>query len=53
MPVFAGPTAARVPVPGIETTLFESKAVEVTDPFGNRVRFNEDVERDAAARGPS
>jgi len=27
--------------PGIETTFYESKSVEVIDPFGNRIRFNE------------
>ena len=29
--------------PGIETTFFDSKCVQVTDPFGNRIRFNEDL----------
>lgn len=27
--------------PGIETTFYDSKSVEVIDPFGNRIRFNE------------
>lgn len=27
--------------PGIETTFYGSRSVEVTDPFGNRIRFNE------------
>jgi catechol 2,3-dioxygenase-like lactoylglutathione lyase family enzyme len=29
--------------PGIETTFYESKSVEVIDPFGNRIRFNESL----------
>jgi catechol 2,3-dioxygenase-like lactoylglutathione lyase family enzyme len=29
--------------PGLETTFYEAKCVEVTDPFGNRIRFNERV----------
>ena len=29
--------------PGIETTFYNSKAVEVIDPFGNRIRFNENM----------
>ena len=28
--------------PGIETTFYVAKCVEVIDPFGNRIRFNED-----------
>lgn len=27
--------------PGLETTFYGSKCVEVIDPFGNRIRFNE------------
>jgi uncharacterized glyoxalase superfamily protein PhnB len=27
--------------PGIETTFYDAKCVQVIDPFGNRVRFNE------------
>jgi uncharacterized glyoxalase superfamily protein PhnB len=27
--------------PGLETTFYDSKCVEVIDPFGNRIRFNE------------
>lgn len=27
--------------PGLETTFHGAKCVEVTDPFGNRIRFNE------------
>ena len=34
--------------PGIETTFHNSRAVEVIDPFGNRIRFNEDVKADKA-----
>lgn len=29
--------------PGIETTFYDSQSVEVIDPFGNRIRFNEDL----------
>jgi hypothetical protein len=29
--------------PGLETTFYESKSVEVVDPFGNRIRFNENL----------
>lgn len=29
--------------PGIETTFYDSKSVEVIDPFGNRIRFNENL----------
>jgi len=29
--------------PGIETTFYDAKCVEVTDPFGNRIRFNENL----------
>lgn len=29
--------------PSIETTFYDSRCVEVTDPFGNRIRFNEPV----------
>ncbi len=28
--------------PGLETTFYDAKYVQVTDPFGNRIRFNED-----------
>ena len=34
--------------PGIETTFFNSRSVEVIDPFGNRIRFNEDSKSDSA-----
>jgi catechol 2,3-dioxygenase-like lactoylglutathione lyase family enzyme len=29
--------------PGIETTFYDARCVEVIDPFGNRIRFNEDL----------
>lgn len=29
--------------PGIETTFYDTRAVEVIDPFGNRIRFNESL----------
>lgn len=29
--------------PGIERTFYNSLCVEVTDPFGNRIRFNEQI----------
>jgi uncharacterized glyoxalase superfamily protein PhnB len=32
------------PRPGIETTFYGAKCVEVIDPFGNRIRFNERLE---------
>jgi len=34
--------------PGIETTFYNAKCVQVIDPFGNRIRFNEDVKADKA-----
>lgn len=34
--------------PGIETTFYGSRSVETTDPFGNRIRFNERIEADQA-----
>jgi hypothetical protein len=27
--------------PGVETTFYDAKCMEVIDPFGNRIRFNE------------
>ena len=27
--------------PGLETTFYDARCVQVTDPFGNRIRFNE------------
>lgn len=32
--------------PGLETTFYGSLSVQVTDPFGNRIRFNEGVKTD-------
>lgn len=29
------------PRPGIESTFYGARCVEVIDPFGNRIRFNE------------
>lgn len=29
--------------PGLETTFYHARCVEVIDPFGNRIRFNEDL----------
>lgn len=31
--------------PGLETTFYDAKCVEVIDPFGNRIRFNERIEK--------
>jgi hypothetical protein len=39
--------------PGIETTFYDSKCVEVIDPFGNLIRFNEDLKSDKARRDTS
>jgi len=30
--------------PGLETTFYDAKLVQVHDPFGNRIRFNERIE---------
>ena len=38
--------------PGIEKTFYNSLAIEVTDPFGNRIRFNEDL-TDRAEASPA
>lgn len=35
--------------PGIETTFYDSLAVQVTDPFGNRIRFNQKLKPDGVA----
>ena len=35
--------------PGIETTFYDAKCVEVIDPFGNRIRFNEDLKKEQTA----
>lgn len=32
--------------PGIETTFYGSRSVQTTDPFGNRIRFNERIQED-------
>ena len=32
--------------PGLETTFYDAKCVEVTDPFSNRIRFNERITKD-------
>ncbi len=29
--------------PGLETTFYDAKCVQVIDPFGNRVRFDEEL----------
>jgi uncharacterized glyoxalase superfamily protein PhnB len=29
--------------PGLETTFYGAKCIQVIDPFGNRIRFNEDL----------
>lgn len=34
--------------PGTETTFYDAKCVQVIDPFGNRIRFNEDLKTDGA-----
>ena len=39
--------------PGIETTFYDSKSVEVIDPFGNRIRFNEDLKSGKATGATS
>jgi hypothetical protein len=33
--------------PGIEVAPWNAKVMEVTDPFGNRLRFNEDLPKPA------
>jgi uncharacterized glyoxalase superfamily protein PhnB len=38
--------------PVIETTFYDARCVQVIDPFGNRIRFNEDWKADKA-RGTS
>ncbi len=37
--------------PGIETTFYDAKCVEVIDPFGNRIRFNENLKTTKQAEG--
>src|SRR5713226_8006980 len=34
--------------PGVERAFYGAKCVEVIDPFGNRIRFNEKIEETAA-----
>ncbi len=34
--------------PGLETTFYNSRSVQVTDPFGNRIRFNERLKPEGA-----
>jgi uncharacterized glyoxalase superfamily protein PhnB len=34
--------------PGLETTFYDARCVEVSDPFGNRIRFNESLKPEAA-----
>ena len=34
--------------PGLETTFYDARCVEVTDPFSNRIRFNERITKDGA-----
>jgi len=33
--------------PGIEDTFYDAKCVQVTDPFGNRIRFNENMKAES------
>lgn len=35
--------------PAIERTFYDSLCVEVTDPFGNRIRFNQSLKTDATS----
>ena len=39
--------------PSIERTFYNSMCVEVTDPFGNRIRFNEQCQREPAKASPA
>jgi hypothetical protein len=39
--------------PGLETTFHDSKCVEVIDPFGNRIRFNEKLTQAGATAASS
>jgi hypothetical protein len=32
--------------PGIENTFYDSRCIDVIDPFGDRIRFNEDLKSD-------
>jgi hypothetical protein len=40
-------TAPPPGLPGIGTTFYNAKCVEVIDPFGNRIRFNEYLKSEA------
>ena len=33
--------------PGLETTFYGTRSIETTDPFGNRIRFNERIAENA------
>jgi catechol 2,3-dioxygenase-like lactoylglutathione lyase family enzyme len=33
--------------PGLETTFYDARCMEVIDPFGNRIRFNENLKPEA------
>ena len=37
--------------PGMETSFYGSRCVEVTDPFGNRISFNEEITASGAKDG--
>jgi uncharacterized glyoxalase superfamily protein PhnB len=37
--------------PGLETTFYDAKCVQVIDPFGNRIRFNEELKTEKARGG--
>jgi uncharacterized glyoxalase superfamily protein PhnB len=37
--------------PGLETTFYDAKCVQVIDPFGNRIRFNENMKTGEAKGG--
>ena len=39
--------------PGIERTFYNSLCVEVTDPFGNRIRFNEQCRKESPVASPA
>lgn len=37
--------------PGIETTFYDAKCLQVIDPFGNSIRFNEDLKSNTPKKG--
>lgn len=39
--------------PGLETAFYGAKCMELTDPFGNRIRFNEALKPEQAKSGES